>query len=389
MLYFPSKNTAAHVPAPVDVTRLRQLLDNDIWAFSNCRVDAPGLPVAEVDWLFYNAAKGTFILCEWKRYPHAVSQVADTGAPWTLGNGASVPNPLEQVARQLDAIRRVLRGSLRETFFPDVGLLAVNPFQSVYSPQIGAATVQERLRFGKVFGSLEDLAQTVSTRFSPVPLLVPDDDRLRLAEMLAEEFRCAVSQGVTKKLGAGAPLAGVNADRRMREIHLELAALHTELAGLLQVPATVRPAPQVAVPIPPRPPETEKKPAVVVQASATQAKLTKHQRMKRHVDRFLPSADLTQVAKTGALKSAWLAALTDSDLHLKEGVSAALFGAVAGPHFSDSSSFKQLLGTGLPAWCLAQAHEAGLKASMQKGASGQIRLSKPRVQAASSDAALG
>lgn len=364
MLYFSSKNTAAHVPAPVDVTRLRQLLDNDIWAFSNCRVDAVGSQVAEVDWLFYNASKGTFILSEWKSYPHAVSQVADTGAPWILKNGASVPNPLEQVARQLDAVRRVLRGSIRNTFFPGVEPLSLNAFQCVYSPQIGAETLHERLRFGKVFGTLEDLALTVSTRSSPEPLVVPDDGRLPLAEMLAELFRCSVSSEVRKKLGAVAPVASISASQRMSEIHREIAALHMELARLLHPPVKEQRAP-ISVPVPP----------------ATSAKVTTHQRMKQHVERFLPGPDPKQVSKVGALKSAWLAALTDSELHQVEGVSAALFGSLVRPHFSGGNSFKKLLGTSLPAWCLAQAHEAGLKASMHPRIPGQIRLATPTARA--------
>ncbi|MBG6217048.1 hypothetical protein IWX75_001502 [Arthrobacter sp. CAN_A6] len=391
MLYFPSRNTAAHVPALVDVTRLRQLLDNDVWAFSNCRVDAVGSPVAEVDWLFYNAAKGTFILCEWKRYPSPVAQVADTGAPWILKNGASVPNPLEQVARQLEAVRRVLRGSVRDTFFPDVGLLALNPFQCVYSPQVDATTLHERLRFGKVFGTLDDLALTVATRPCPAPLVVPDDARLPLAEMLADLFRCTVSQGVRRKLGGVAPLTEVNADQRMRDIHLEIAALHTELAGLLHAPARRRGLPVLVLPIPAEPVAkraTEVKKASAVGAGmpktavkqgtqATEARVTTHQRMKQHVERFLPVPDPKQGTKVGALKSAWLAALTDAELHQGEGVSAALFGSLVRPHFGGGNSFKKLLGTSLPAWCLAQAHEAGLKASMHPRIPGQIRLAKP------------
>ncbi|MBG6183023.1 hypothetical protein IWX65_000970 [Arthrobacter sp. CAN_A214] len=378
------------MPALVDVTRLRQLLDNDIWAFSNCRVDAVGSPVAEVDWLFYNAVKGTFILCEWKRYPSPVAQVADTGAPWTLKNGASVPNPVEQVARQLEAVRRVLRGSIRDTFFPDVDLLALNPFQCVYCPQIGATTLHERLRFGKVFGTLDDLALTVSNRWSPAPLLVPDDGRLPLAEMLAELFRCTVSQGMRKKLGVVAPSTEVSADQRMRDIHLEIAALHTELAGLLHAPSRRQqlPVPPIlAEPVEKRAPDEARKPSAVgagvpstpmtQKMQVTAAKVTTHQRMKQHVERFLPGPDPKQVTKVRALKSAWLAALTDAELHQGEGVNAALFGSLVRPHFGGGTSFKKLLGTSMPAWCLAQAHEAGLKASMHPRIPGQIRLATP------------
>ena len=108
------------------MARLHQLLGHHVWAFSNCRVNAPGLPVAEVDWLFYNSAKDTFIISEWKRFPSTVARVTDVCEPWTLAKGVTAPNPLEQAARQLDAVRRALRLSICRQHFPLADQQAIN-----------------------------------------------------------------------------------------------------------------------------------------------------------------------------------------------------------------------------------------------------------------------
>src|SRR5919107_5972324 len=82
LLHFPSANSAAHHPSPRDVARLGELLDDDVWAFSNCRVDAPGRPVAEIDWFFYNVRHGTMMVSEWKAFPRRVISATDTGKGW-------------------------------------------------------------------------------------------------------------------------------------------------------------------------------------------------------------------------------------------------------------------------------------------------------------------
>lgn len=51
-----------------DAAKLSELLDDDVWAFSNCRVGAPGRPVAAVDWFFYNAPHGTLMVSEGKGF---------------------------------------------------------------------------------------------------------------------------------------------------------------------------------------------------------------------------------------------------------------------------------------------------------------------------------
>lgn len=157
LLHFPSANSAAHRPSARDVAMLGELLDDDVWAFSNCRVDAPGRPVAEVDWLFYNVRHGTMMISEWKGFPQRVLQATDTGMPWVLEDGLQVPNPVEQVSRQLDAVRAVLRSMVLPLHFPAFDPQQLRIMQSVYSPQVDERTGIERIRWGKVYGSLRIL----------------------------------------------------------------------------------------------------------------------------------------------------------------------------------------------------------------------------------------
>ncbi|WP_191931873.1 hypothetical protein [Arthrobacter bussei] len=368
MLHFPSTNTAAHTAAPADVHRLDQLLGDHVWAFSNCRVDAPGFPVAEVDWLFYNATRGTFILSEWKRYPAAVSRVRDVGEPWVLVTGATVPNPVEQVARQLDAVRRVLRQVVAKDHFPSADLVSVNPFQSVYSPQVGPATQEERLRFGAVHGSLEELARTIETRSSPVPLVVAADvGRAALAETLAALFRCAVSTVIRRKLatGTGTP----RTPSRVAAIHRELAALHLELAALAEqeLASTAAPAPAAAA-VPMRPaaavappkapagaPAAEAPPPAAPPVAGTPTRTTSVSgHLRRHVVKHVPPS-----AGPEHVRAAFLAALQDGQLRAS-GVHVGQFGALVGQRLDRDRKLASLALGGLVTWCLAQAAAAGV-----------------------------
>lgn len=366
MLHFPSSSTAAHRPAPREVNRLGQLLNDDVWAFSNCRVDAPGKPVSEVDWLFYNVRLGAFTVCEWKGYPKKVAAVTDTGSPWLLEDGSAVPNPIEQVARQLDAVRAVLRGRVRERFFPDIDPQALNAFQCVYSPQIAHDTKHERLRFGKVDGTLEGLVRTVLGRSSPVPLVVADEaTRMQLAMTLAELFRCNVSAGVKRKLGfPPSTVQQAAVTQRMAEIHLQISALHQELAQLLMegqranpgtapIPAAALTSPVIVTP-------RQKKPTVSP-ASGSARKTNKQQKLKAHLHTHLAIAGQKSDTAVPALRQAWISALTQTDLYQVEGISVAFFGSSVRPHLKDFTSFKDLLGSSLPKWCLQQAQEAGLR----------------------------
>ncbi|MHA7181580.1 hypothetical protein ACX80J_15860 [Arthrobacter sp. MDB2-24] len=355
MLHFPSKNSAAHTADPADVTRLHQLLGDHVWAFSNCRVDAPGLPVAEVDWIFYNSVKGTFILSEWKEFPARVLQVTDAGEPWVLANGSVVPNPVEQVARHLDAVRKVLRRDIRQQHFPSVDPLAINPYQTVYSPRIGPETRQERLRFGEVHGTLEELVRTVDGRYSPVPLVViTDAGKLLLAQALADLFRCSISGAVRKKISPPAVVAQPP-QSRIAAIHRELAALHLELAALIdQGPAATREA---------QPPEPATQPlagaAVVTPRPATPAQQTSltNGHLRRHVVQHVPSSS----AGPEHVRAAFLAALQDEQLR-RSGLHVGLFGSLVGQRLEGNRDLASLALGSLVKWCLTQAAAAGIPA---------------------------
>ncbi len=378
MLHFPSKNTAAHTASPADVAQLHRTLDDHVWAFSNCRVDTPGCPVAEVDWLFFNSVKGTFILNEWKRYPAAVALVRDTGEPWILTNGSEVSNPVEQVSRQLEAVRRALQLKMAPLHFPTRDPYEVNPYPSVYSPQVGPATRKERLRYCAVHGSLEGIAETVEERWSPTPHVPAEGTgTLQLAETLAEVFRCSISSTVRRKL-APPPPERPDPAARIAAIHREMAALHCELASLLEspgfqatpvaaMPAAVPPSPRAAKALAPAPPSARvPAPAPApIPASPSSTRIrsvtapAKKGHLQHHVAKHVPLSKAT----AQHIRVAFLAALQDGQLR-HSGVHIGLFGSLVGQRLKGDSSLADLAPGSLRKWCLAQAAAAGIAASI-------------------------
>ncbi|MFJ6001737.1 hypothetical protein [Arthrobacter sp. NPDC092385] len=391
MLHFPSKNSAAHTADPREVNRLHQLLGDHVWAFSNCRVDAPGLPIAEVDWLFYNAIKGTFILSEWKGFPAAVAWVKDAGEAWTLGNRSVVPNPLEQVGKQLDAVRRALRLGICDNHFPSADQHSINVYPSVYSPQISEATRRERLRYGVVHGSLEDVALMVERRAVTVPLMAAGGTaQIALAEALAELFRCSVSHTVRKKIAPPAPVA-LSPQVRIAAIHRELSALHLELAALIDqgLPSAAAPVTQALEPsvrltvVAPvaaigKPPAVAPAAAPAVNRTAAlplaqSAKMTQSNNghLQRHVTQHVPLSS----AGPEHVRAAFLAALQDGQLRTS-GVHVGQFGALVGQRLKGDRTLASLSLGSLGKWCLAQATAAGIAAVKDGADPSVVRVRK-------------
>lgn len=369
MLHFPSTSTAADTARPADVLRLRQLLGDHVWAFSNCRVDVPGQHVAEVDWLFYNSTSGTFMVSEWKHFPSPVGQAMDEGKPWVLTDGSTAANPVEQVSRQAKAVRKALRCSIREQHFPTIDPLGVNPYQGVYSPQVVEGTYIERLRYGRVHKTLDELAQTVESMTGPAPLVAPTpQDRLRLAESLADLFRCSVSNGVRRKIAPLNQVPDTAPDARITAIHRELAALHLELASLLETTSPIQVAAPRTAAVPASPPQpkqrtpapktgTRSQPTAVAPKppakSTTKVPTTGH--LKRHVTRLVPTSE----PSSDDLRDAFLAALQDGQLR-SSGVHIGVFGSLVGQHLKGKVKLADLVPGGLSKWCLAQAGTAGI-----------------------------
>ena len=205
-----------------------------MWAFSNCRVDAPGRPVAEVDWFFYNVRHGTLMVSEWKGFPQRVALATDTGTPWLLDGGLALPNPIEQVSRQLDAVRAALRGAILPQHFPAFDALQLRLMQSVYSPQVDQNTTIERIRWGKVYGDLPELAAVIANSTSRSPLFLPDAGaRLALATALCALFRTTFPPEAETKLRVSPKGGDTDVVLRISEIHRQIAALHAELADLV------------------------------------------------------------------------------------------------------------------------------------------------------------
>ncbi|MEV7571569.1 hypothetical protein AB0P28_00570 [Pseudarthrobacter sp. NPDC089323] len=371
MLHFPSANSAAHRPSPRDVAKLSELLDDGVWAFSNCRVDAPGRPVAEVDWFFYNVRHGTLMVSEWKGFPQRVVCAADTGARWELEGGLMVANPVEQVSRQLDAVRSALRISILQEHFPGFDPVQLRLMQSVYSPQVDERTDIERIRWGRVYGSLPDLAAVLSAATSPAPLILPDGGtRLGLAAALCALFRTSLPADVKAKLQGSKQSENASRAQRISAIHRQIAALHEELADLMSAFAPAD--------------GQHTRPAVAIEAQATvvapkpsrpASALTDHQRMSAHLARSFRGVNGRPGAAATALEHAWAAVLADPFLHGDTGISVSLFGAVGTPLVKQHhGSLPMLLGMPLRKWCLLQTQAAGLKPLDVPGQPSNIRV---------------
>lgn len=366
MLHFPSANSAAHRPSARDVQTLNELLDDDVWAFSNCRVDAPGRPVAEVDWFFYNVRQGTLMVSEWKGFPQRVVSATDTGTPWQLDGGLAVPNPIEQVSRQLDAVRAVLRSSILPKHFPGFDPQRLLLMQSVYSPQVDERTTIERIRWGKVYGGLADLAAVISTSASKSPLLLPDAGaRLGLAAALCALFRTVLPPEAKAKLRVANAAGDTDVVRRISAIHRQIAALHEELADLTLVAAAgyaVASKPQPAVTPPPTSVKAPQPKAPAPQDAAAQTTaLSEQQRMRAHLARTFKGVNGSKDAAAKALEKAWRSVLADPLLHGDTGISVALFGSVGAPLVKQHhGSLPKVLGMRLRKWCVQQAKTVGM-----------------------------
>lgn len=386
LLHFPSANSAAHRPSPRDVAKLSDLLDDDVWAFSNCRVDSPGRPVAEVDWFFYNVRTGTLMVSEWKGFPERVVSATDTGTRWVLEGGLTVANPIEQVSKQLDAVRSVLRTAILPRHFPGFEPLELRLMTSVYSPQVDGRTAIERIRWGKVYGALPELASVIAHSSSPAPLLLSNTHgRLGLAKALCALFRTTCPADVKAKLGVPEK-ARADVVRRISDIHRQIAALHTELAELTLLAAqdetpAVPPQPKAIPAKAGKPPET-KTPATKSQPVKTpnppakkQAALTEHQRMHGHLARSFQGVNGSPDAAVKALAKAWAAVLDDPLLHGKAGISVPLFGSVGTPLVKDKhGSLAKVLGMQLRKWCVLQAEAAGKTPQDVAGKPSNIRV---------------
>jgi hypothetical protein len=377
LLHFPSANSAAHRPSPRDVAKLSELLDDDVWAFSNCRVDAPGRPVAEVDWFFYNARHGTLMVSEWKGFPQRVVAAADTGARWELEGGLMVANPVEQVSRQLDAVRAALRIAILPEHFPGFDPVQLRLMQSVYSPQVDERTAIERIRWGRVYGSLPDLAAVLSAATSPAPLILPDGGtRLGLAAALCALFRTKLPADVKAKLQGSKQSENASRAQRISAIHRQIAALHEELADLMLAGAPLddhsarHPAAPTLAPAP-APAKAATPPAATAQAPG----LTEQQRMQAHLDRTFKGVNGSKDAAAKALERAWRSVLNDPHLHGDTGISVSMFGAVGAPLVKQHhGSLPKVLGMQLRKWCVLQARAVGMNPLDVPGQPSNIRV---------------
>ncbi|HEX9225755.1 MAG TPA: hypothetical protein VF885_03730 [Arthrobacter sp.] len=357
---------------------MEKLLDDDVWAFSNCRVDTPGRPVAEVDWFFYNVRHGTLMVSEWKGFPQRVAHATDTGTPWLLDGGLALPNPIEQVSRQLDAVRAALRGAILPQHFPAFDALQLRIMQSVYCPQVDRNTTIERIRWGKVYGDLPELAAVIANSTSGSPLLPDAAARLALATALCALFRTTFPPEAEAKLRVSPTGGNTDVVLRISEIHRQIAALHAELADLVVAAAgtdarAAQPpaggaAPQAAVN---KPPAAVKGLPAVSKAPA----LTEHQRMHAHLTRSFQGVNGGAPAAIGALERAWRSVLGDPLLHGTTGISVSLFGSVGTPLVKQHhGSLPKVLGMPLRKWCVLQAQAAGLQPKDVTGKPSNLRV---------------
>lgn len=353
MLHFRSTSTSARVARQSDIDRLNELLGDNVWAFSNCRVDAAHQPVAEVDWLFYNTTLGTLMLSEWKRYPGTVSEAKDRGDGWRLQDGTIQPNPLEQADKQQKALRAVLQEKILPRFFPDQDGHRVKVMESVYCPQIDRDTVKDRLQFGKLFGSIEELCAAVNTLKSPSPLLVGDMTLvLELAGLLAALFRCAIPDGLEEAVvWEHNPKESARFWEEARKIHSNIAALHQQMAQLIDdefAPRRIAPADKADEPAP-------AKTAITKNSEDESSPITKH------VSAHLAGVDGKSEDFAGRLGRALHAILVD--LPPGSWVAFPAIGSAVGP-FLGGVKLRTLLGAPLWEWSLKTAKNYGLSAEV-------------------------
>jgi hypothetical protein len=353
MQHFRSTSTSARVARQSDINRLNELLGDEVWAFSNCRVDAAHQPVAEVDWLFYNTTLGTLMLSEWKKYPSTVSEAKDRGDSWRLQDGTTHPNPLEQADKQQKALRAVLQEKILPRFFPDQDGHRVKIMESVYCPQIERDTVKDRLQFGKLFGSIEELCVAVNTLKSPSPLLVGDMTLvLELAGALAALFRCAIPDGLEEAVvWEHNPKESARFWEEARTIHSNIAALHQQMAQLIDdefAPRRHVPADKVDEPAP-------------AETAITRNSEDESNPITKHISAHLAGVDGNSEDFAGRLGRALHAILVD----LPPGSWAAFpaIGSAVGP-FLGGVKLRTLLGAPLWEWSLETAKKYGLPAEV-------------------------
>ena len=242
--------------------------------------------------------------------------------------------------------------------------------QSVYSPQVDDGTAIERIRWGRVYGRLSDLAAVISNSAGPAPLVLPDvGARLGLATALCALFRTKVLPGVEAKFLA-ANDADTDVVQRISAIHRQLAALHEELADLTV--AAARTAPSAA---PAAKAATQRPPAPArAVGAATAPAITEHQRMQAHLVRSFKNVNGSAEAAATALEQAWLFVLRDPQLHGETGISVSLFGSVGTQLVKQHGSLSEVLGMQLRKWCVQQARAAGLAPSDVPGTPSNLRV---------------
>ena len=355
MLHFPSTSTSARVARPRDVDRLNELLGDDVWAFSNCRVDAAHQPVAEVDWLFYNTTLGTLMLSEWKRYPGTVAEAKDRGDSWRLHDGTLHPNPLEQADKQQKALRAVLQEKVLPNFFPDQDAHRVKVMESVYCPQIDGDTVKDRLQFGKLFGSIEELCTAVNTLKSPSPLLVGDMTLvLDLAGVLAELFRCAMPDGLEGAVvWEHNPKESARFWQEARRIHSGIAALHQQMAQLIDDEFSPRQRASA---------DKADEPSPVKTAIITKTSEDGSSSITKHVSAHLNGVD----GKSGDFEERLGKALHAILVDLPPGswVGFPSIGSAIGPYLGGTVKLRTILRTTFWEWSLDTAKKYGLSAEV-------------------------
>jgi len=237
--------------------------------------------------------------------------------------------------------------------------------QSVYSPQVDHRTAVERIRWGKVYGNLEDLASAVANSTSPTPLLLPGDtDRCHLATALCKLFRTSFPAELKTKVGTPSQGTRIDVVQRISAIHRQIAALHKELADLVLAAAGVVKTGQPLQATPAPHAKAQKAPP-----------LTDHQRMHAHMARSFQGVNGNADAAKKALETAWRSVLNDPLLRGESGISVSLFGAVGAPLVKEQhGSLPNLLGMPLRKWCLLQAEAGGMKPLDVPGKPSNIRV---------------
>lgn len=163
-----------------ETLRALQSLGEGFALFSRVQVDQ-----YEIDWLTVRSTKDGSAFTR----RNAFRETATDGEPWILEDGSQVPNPIDQVRKQAEALRTIIRARIRPRFYPRATDREISVYMGVYCPQITTGTVVIKPRFGIYVAEADQLVRQIAAfrpKYALRPFEVSGFDRDALLAELAK-----------------------------------------------------------------------------------------------------------------------------------------------------------------------------------------------------------